>query len=106
MKKQTAIYVRASRSDDGGKHPLTSQIAECKHYVTSKGLDLYKIYLDNPPGTIHPQNVLQELLDDVSDGKIDTLVLPYLTRLVRSDELLDIITTFLEENNVKIVTLS
>ncbi|WP_179151906.1 recombinase family protein [Oceanobacillus senegalensis] len=105
MDYKCAIYVRTATINNEGLLQHGRQLELCKRFVRDNGYELYNIYQDIVGGLKLNRSALQELLNDVSDGKINTIVMTDTTRFVRNRGLLTLIHSFLEDNNIRITSL-
>jgi DNA invertase Pin-like site-specific DNA recombinase len=105
MNNKCAIYVRTANIRNEGLYSYQNQLEQCKKYAKDKGYELYNIYQDIASGVALNRSALQELLNDASEGKFNTIIMTNKSRLVRDYGLLTLIQSFLEDNNISILTL-
>lgn len=105
MNNKCAIYVRTANIRNEGLLAHRRQLEQCKRFVRDNGYELHNIYQDIAGGLTLNRSALQELLNDVSEGKFNTIAMTNKSRLVRDRGLLTLIHSFLEDNNISILTL-
>ena len=87
---KTGIYARFSSIDtskdgDSPSKSIQNQIAILSKYAEKNKLNVVKVYADdNKTGSTMNRPMLQELLQDASIGKIDTIVVKDLSRFGRN----------------------
>ena len=108
--KKAAVYTRVSTDAQGedGKVSLPEQERMAKAYIESKGWEYVRTYEDNGfSGRNTDRPALQEMLNDVKQGKIDAVVIYKLDRLSRKQrDTLAIIEDSLLKHNVDLVSLN
>ena len=86
-KKVTALYCRLSK-DDGSAHEslsIRTQKAMLMEYATRNGFGNCQYYVDDGySGTNSDRPAFQELLDDIRDGKVATVITKDQSRLGRN----------------------
>ena len=94
-KAQCAIYARISTSDKGQSTEM--QVKDLVEYAALKGLPVYRIYEDKGySGSSSNRPMLNDLLQDVRDGKVTHVLCWRLDRWFRS--LKEVINTLAEMN--------
>ena len=113
MKKNTcAIYVRKSTKKglELAFNSLHNQEEACKNYILSQvfnNWEYYKTYVDGSlSGGTMERPALQEMLSDIKDGKIDTVVVYKVDRLSRSIMDFHNMMKELEEYNCSFVSIT
>ncbi len=83
---KTAIYARISRSDDVFHHTsIEHQIEGITDYCNTHGFTIIKIYKDlNISGSTMDRPSFTEMMNDVDDGIIDTIIVKDLSRFGRN----------------------
>lgn len=87
---KTGIYARFSSIDtskdgDSPSKSIQNQIAILSKYAENNNLNVVKVYADdNKTGSNMNRPMLQELLQDASIGKIDTILVKDLSRFGRN----------------------
>ena len=98
-KKVTALYCRLSK-DDGSAHEslsIRTQKAMLMEYATRNGFGNCQYYVDDGySGTNSDRPAFQELLDDIRDGKVATVITKDQSRLGRKPTLKDTIQVLTE----------
>lgn len=80
------MYVRLSREDDkiGISESIENQIKFLKNYAQNQNMGIYKIYVDDGyTGTNFDRPGFKELILDIENKKIDTVITKDLSRLGR-----------------------
>lgn len=98
---RVALYVRVSSQEQVEGYSIGEQTDRLKKYAEAMGWTVYKIYIDpGYSGGNMDRPGLNEMVKDVEDGKIDTVVVYKLDRLSRSqfDTLFLIEKVFLANN--------
>ncbi len=83
---KTAIYARISRSDDYEHHSsIDNQIGGITDYCNKHGFTITKIYKDlNISGSTMERPAFMEMMTDMENGVIDTIIVKDLSRFGRS----------------------
>lgn len=83
---KTAIYARISRSDDVFHHTsIEHQIKGITDYCNTHGFTIIKIYKDlNISGSTMDRPAFTEMMNDVDNGIIDTIIVKDLSRFGRN----------------------
>ncbi len=83
---KTAIYARISRSDDYEHHTsIDHQIEGITHYCNTHGFIISKIYKDlNVSGSTMDRLAFMEMMNDMANGVIDTIIVKDLSRFGRN----------------------
>lgn len=83
---KTAIYARISRSDDHAHHSsIDNQIRGITDYCNKHGFTITKIYKDlNISGSTMERPAFMEMMTDMENGLIDTIIVKDLSRFGRS----------------------
>lgn len=82
-----ALYVRLSRDDDneGDSNSIANQIAILTKYVKDHGITNYKIYKDDGySGTNFNRPGFQEMLSDIENGLVSTVIVKDMSRFGRN----------------------
>ena len=80
-KKVTALYCRLSKDDGSNSESLSirTQKAMLMEYATRNGFGNCQYYVDDGySGTNSDRPAFQELLDDIRDGKVATVITDFL----------------------------
>ena len=107
-RKRACIYVRVStEAQEADGYSLEEQERLCKSAIESKEWEYIRTYCDGGySGQTMERPALQELMADVSSGKVDAVMIYKLDRLSRSQkDTLTIIEDYLLPNRVDIVSL-
>mgnify|MGYP004663310551 FL=1 len=101
-KKIAGLYIRVSTEDQAREgFSLPEQEKRLRTMCEYKGYEIYKVYeecgISVKTGNHRPK--FEELLQDIRDKKVNTIVVLKLDRLTRSVADWEKILTFLEENN-------
>ena len=101
-KKIAGLYIRVSTEDQAREgFSLPEQEKRLRTMCEYKGYEIYKVYeergISAKTGNHRPK--FEELLQDIRDKKVNTIVVLKLDRLTRSVADWEKILTFLEENN-------
>jgi len=102
------IYVRESRDDYGINYEtIEVQRDMLVDFVEKNALgNIYDIYMDdNVSGSVFERDGIKKLKTDVNQKKINLVVLKDLSRLGRNNAKTLLFLDFLEENNVRVMTL-
>ena len=83
---KTAIYARISRSDDYEHHTsIDNQIEGITNYCNTHGFTITKIYKDlNVSGSTMDRPAFMEMMNDMENGVIDTIIVKDLSRFGRN----------------------
>ena len=105
--KIIAIYARQSKDEDNKNiETINTQISLLKDYASAHFKALYREYVDdNVSGVTFERKGLQQLKDDISKGLIDILLVKDLSRLGRNNAKTLLFLDYLEENNVRLITI-
>lgn len=108
--KKACVYTRVSTDAQGedGKVSLPEQERMAKACIESKGWVYVRTYEDNGySGRNTDRPALQEMLQDIRDGKIEAIVIYKLDRLSRKQtDTMTIIENDILNNNVDLVSLN
>lgn len=108
--KKACVYTRVSTDAQGedGKVSLPEQERMAKACIESKGWRYVRTYEDNGyTGRNTNRPALQEMLNDVRDGKIEAIVIFKLDRLSRKQtDTMNIIENDILQHNVDLVSLN
>ena len=107
-RKRACIYIRVStEAQEADGYSLEEQERLCKSAIESKEWEYERTYCDGGySGKTMERPALQELMADVSAGKVDAVLIYKLDRLSRSQkDTLTIIEDYLLPNKVDIVSL-
>lgn len=108
--KKACVYTRVSTDAQGedGKVSLPEQERMAKACIESKGWRYVRTYEDNGyTGRNTNRPALQEMLNDVREGKIETIVIFKLDRLSRKQtDTMNIIENDILQHNVDLVSLN
>ena len=99
------IYVRESRDDNEENYEtIETQIGLLEDYVEKNHLGhIAKVYIDdNVSGAAFERKGLNELKEDILEGKIDIVILKDLSRLGRNNAKTLLFLDFLEENGIRV----
>jgi len=102
-----AVYVRESRDENGENYEtIKTQERLLLDFIREKKLGrLYKVYVDdNVSGSVFDREGINRLKSDVSEGKIDILLIKDLSRLGRNNAKTLLFLDYLEENGVRVIT--
>lgn len=102
IKKIAGLYIRVSTEDQAREgFSLPEQEKRLRAMCEYKGYEIYKLYKDAgiSAKTGNHRPAFEELLQDIKDGKCNTIVVLKLDRLTRSVYDWENILKFLEENN-------
>ncbi len=102
IKKIAGLYIRVSTEDQAREgFSLPEQEKRLRAMCEYKGYEIYKLYKDAgiSAKTGNHRPAFEELLQDIKDGKCNTIVVLKLDRLTRSVYDMEHIMKFLEENN-------
>ncbi|HHW30412.1 MAG TPA: recombinase family protein [Clostridiaceae bacterium] len=105
--KNIGIYVRESRDDNEKNYEtIETQRDLLIDFMKKNNMGkLYKIYIDNNvSGSAFERSALNQLKEDVTNGKIDLLLLKDLSRLGRNNARTLLFLDFLEEHGVRVIT--
>ena len=82
IKRKVVLYARVSTSKQ--KNDLVNQIDLLKNYCFSNGIQINSIYKDIASGiSFEKRKEFFEMLDNIIQGKIDTVIISYKDRLSR-----------------------
>lgn len=97
--KRIAIYTRNDERD--------LQEMVCKDFLEDNTcvFNSISIYKDNRKGTNIHSKIMEQLLEDIKNKKIDTIVCSSLDRLTRSIVELTYILELLNQNNVRLLSV-
>lgn len=101
------IYVRESRDDNGENlDTLETQKSLLLSFVEQNNMgEVHRLYVDdNVSGSSFERNGLQNLMQDVAMGNIDTLLLKDLSRLGRNNAKTLLLLEELEERGIRVMT--
>ena len=85
--KRVAIYVRVSTQEQANGYSIGEQLERLRMYCNARGWILVETYVDPGfSGANTERPALQNLLNDVSQGKFDTVLVYKLDRLSRSQK--------------------
>lgn len=83
-KKRAAIYIRVSSDAQSEKDTAKSQRKDLPEFAATKDYDVVRTYVDDGiSAKTTERSDLQRLLDDIKAGKIDVVVVRYVSRLTR-----------------------
>ncbi|MCI9434984.1 MAG: recombinase family protein [Bacilli bacterium] len=102
IKKVAGLYIRVSTEDQAREgFSLPEQEKRLRAMCEYKGYEVYKIYKDAgiSAKTGNHRPAFEELLQDIKDGKCNTIVVLKLDRLTRSVYDWENILRFLEEKS-------
>lgn len=105
----TAIYARVStdaQREEGYSIDAQKEMAEA--FVKSKGIKNFRFYVDGGfSGSTIQRPALKQLIEDVKDGKINTVIVYKLDRLSRSQkDTLYLIEDIFNPNNVDFISMN
>ncbi|MCA1022127.1 recombinase family protein [Halobacillus litoralis] len=100
-----AVYIRVSTDKIEQKQSLENQRDLFIKYVSEKGWDLEKIYVDVESGTTDKREELQNLIADVKQNKYDVMLAKELSRFARNGGLSYELKDIAERHRVHIITL-
>lgn len=105
---RVALYVRVSSQEQVEGYSIGEQTDRLKKYAEAMGWEIYKIYVDpGYSGGNIDRPGLNEMIKDVEDGKIDTVVVYKLDRLSRSQfDTLYLIEKIFLANNTDFVSMT
>ena len=102
MVKNAAIYCRVSTEDQAKEgYSLPEQQEKLKDLCKFRDYNIYKIYEDAGISAkdMDHRPSFQEMLEDVRNGRINVIVAYKLDRVTRSVRDLEMLMTFIQENN-------
>ena len=105
---KTAIYARISRSDDHEHHAsIDNQIKGITNYCNTHGFTITKIYKDlNISGRTMDRPAFIEMMNDVENGFIDTIIVKDLSRFGRNHlEVGEYLDNIFLVNNVRFIAI-
>lgn len=79
--KKTVIYARVSTS--GQKENLDRQIKRLKQFASANGMIIDDIHFEIASALNYNRKKFNKMLNDIFDGKIETILIEYKDRLVR-----------------------
>ena len=110
MSKVCGIYDRVSTNNQAEKEfsSCEAQEEKIRSYIASQeGWTIYKVYSDaGYTGANMERPALQEMLQDLKDGKIDMIVIYKIDRLTRSPKDFYQLMEFLEETNTDFISIT
>ena len=108
--KITALYCRLSQDDgrEGESNSITNQKAILEKYAKDHKLTPYRIYLDDGvSGTTFERDGFKEMLSDVDNGLVSTVVVKDLSRFGRDHIMVGYYTEmYLPSNNVRFIAIN
>lgn len=86
--KQAALYIRVSTPQQEKEgYSVEAQTEKLKAYATAKDYYIHKIYTDSAQsGAKLERPALQQMIEDIEEGKIDVVIVYKLDRLSRSQK--------------------
>lgn len=103
---RAAIYARIS-SDDGSALGVARQIADCRKLAETKGWTVVETYVDNDVsasnGKVRPEYV--RLLQTLTDGRADALVVWDIDRLTRTPRELEDVVDLADKHGVALASV-
>ena len=105
---KVAIYARISRSDDHEHHAsIDNQIEGITNYCNTHGFTIIKIYKDlNISGRTMDRPAFIEMMNDVENGLIDTIIVKDLSRFGRNHlEVGEYLDNIFLVNNVRFIAI-
>jgi site-specific DNA recombinase len=110
MKKLCGIYTRVSTNNQAEKEfsSCEAQEEKIKSYIASQeGWTVYKVYSDAGfTGANTDRPALQQMLQDLKDGKINMIVIYKIDRLTRSPKDFYQLMEYLEETNTDFISIT
>ncbi len=100
-----AIYIRVSTNKEEQKTSLQNQKNLFFKYISDKGWDIWKIYIDIESGTNDKREQFQQMISDAKNRNFDIILAKELSRIARNGKLSYEIKTLAENNNIHIITL-
>lgn len=105
-----ALYCRLSRDDelDGESNSITNQKAILAKYAKEKGFEDYEYYVDDGfSGTNFNRPDFQRMLEDIINGKINTVIVKDMSRFGRDYIMVGYYTEiFFPESNVRFIAIN
>ncbi|MCL2285843.1 MAG: recombinase family protein [Firmicutes bacterium] len=98
----TAIYVRVSTEEQAKEgYSIRAQIEKLKSYIRIKDWSFYKVYSDEGISgkNISDRPAVNELIQDIKDGKVNNVLVYKIDRLTRNTRDLIDLTEIFKENN-------
>ena len=100
-----AIYIRVSTDKEEQKTSLQNQKDLFFKYISDKGWDIGKMYIDIESGTKDKREQFQQMISDAKNRSFDIILAKELSRIARNGKLSYEIKTLAENNNIHIITL-
>ena len=108
--KITALYCRLSQDDgrEGESNSITNQKAILEKYVKDHDFTPYKFYVDDGvSGTTFERDGFKEMLSDVDEGLVSTVIVKDLSRFGRDHIMVGYYTEmYLPSNNVRFIAIN
>lgn len=105
MTKQAALYCRSARSEEG---QINKQIKQLNKYCDENDITNFKLYAgDGESGMARSRPALDKLYNDISDGKINKLIVTSRDRISRDSNYFGYgFNSHFFEHDIEIVSLS
>lgn len=106
--KRAALYIRVSTMEQVKEgYSILAQTEKLKAYASAKDMSVYKTYSDPGfSGAKQDRPALQEMIQDIENGKIDVVLVYKLDRLARSQKItLYLIEDIFLKNSVDFISL-
>lgn len=106
--KKAAAYVRVSTNEQASEgYSIAAQTEKLTKYIDALGMSLFKVYTDpGYSGSKKERPALNEMVEDIENGLIDTVVVYRLDRLARSQRItLYYIEDIFLKNDVNFISL-
>ncbi len=108
--KITALYCRLSQDDgrEGESNSITNQKAILEKYAKDHDFTPYKFYVDDGvSGTTFERDGFKEMLSDVDEGLVSTVIVKDLSRFGRDHIMVGYYTEmYLPSNNVRFIAIN
>ena len=110
QQKLAGLYLRLSR-DDGGdseSNSISNQREMLLNFCKQNLLPIYSEYIDDGvSGTTFERSGFKQMVSDITDGKIGTVIVKDLSRLGRNNALVSYYTDiFFLENNIRFIAIN
>ena len=85
MGSRVGIYARISEDRDGDFLGVKRQVADCERHADARGWQVVETYIDDDVSAYkgHPRPAYRRMLEDITNGHIDGVVVWHLDRLHR-----------------------
>lgn len=100
-----AIYIRVSTDKEEQKTSLQNQKDLFFKYISDKGWDIGKMYIDIESGTKDKREQFQQMISDAKNKKFEIILAKELSRIARNGKLSYEVKSLAENNNIHIITL-